>query len=31
MDALRAMKMEELDWFLEHLAGPFQLTLDDLG
>lgn len=30
MDALRAMRLEELDWFLEHLAGPFQLTLDDL-
>ena len=31
MTALRAMEMEELDWFLDHMAGAFQLTLDDLG
>ncbi len=29
--ALRAMGMEEVDWFLAELAGAFQLTLDDLG
>ena len=29
--ALRGMGMEELDWFLDNLAGAFQLTLDDLG
>ncbi len=29
--ALRAMGMEEVDWFLDNLAGAFQLTLDDLG
>ena len=31
MTALRGMGMEELDWFLDNLAGAFQLTLDDLG
>ena len=31
MAALKDMEMEELDWFLDHLAGAFQLTLDDLG
>lgn len=31
LSALRKMGMEELEWFLEHLAGAFQLTLDDLG
>ena len=28
---LRAMGMEEVDWFMEHLGGAFHLTLDDLG
>ena len=31
LTALRAMGMEEVDWFLEHLGGAFQLTLDELG
>ena len=31
MTSLRGMGMEELDWFLDNLAGAFQLTLDDLG
>ena len=31
MAALKDMGMEELDWFLDHLAGAFQLTLDELG
>ena len=31
MTALHAMGMEEVDWFMEHLGGAFQLTLDDLG
>lgn len=31
MAALRAMAMEEVDWFMERLGGAFQLTLDDLG
>ena len=31
MAALRDMGIEELDWFLDNLAGAFQLTLDDLG
>ena len=31
MAALRGLGMEEVDWFLDHLAGAFQLTLDDLG
>ena len=31
MAALKALGMEEVDWFLEHLAEAFQLTLDDLG
>ena len=30
MTALKAMGMEEVDWFLEQLGGAFQLTLDDL-
>ena len=29
--ALKALGMAEVDYFLEHLAGAFQLTLDDLG
>ncbi len=29
--ALRAMEMEEVDWFLERFGRAFQLTLDDLG
>lgn len=31
MAALKAMNMEEVDWFMEQLGGAFQLTLDDLG
>ena len=31
MAALRAMEMEEVDWFLERLGHAFTLTLDDLG
>lgn len=31
MASLRAMHMEEVDYFLEKLGGAFQLTLDDLG
>lgn len=31
LQALRAMEMEEADWFLEQLGGAFSLTLDDLG
>lgn len=31
LTALRAMGMEEVDWFMEQLGGAFQLTLDDLG
>ena len=31
LSALQAMGMEEVDWFLEHLGGAFQLTLDELG
>lgn len=31
MAALRAMEMEEVDYFVEKLGGAFQLTLDDLG
>ncbi len=31
LSALRAMGMEEVDWFLENLAGAFTLSLDDLG
>ncbi len=31
MTTLRAMGMEEVDWFMEQLGGAFQLTLDDLG
>ena len=30
MDALRAMKMEEVDYFLKYLGSAFQLTLDEL-
>ena len=30
MTALKALDMPEVDWFLEHLGGAFQLTLDDL-
>ena len=29
--ALKGMDMEELDWFMDNMAGAFQLTLDDLG
>ena len=29
--ALKAMRMEEVDWFMDKLGGAFQLTLDDLG
>ena len=31
LSALRAMGMEEVDWFLDRLGGAFQLTLDELG
>lgn len=31
LQALKAMEMEEADWFLEQLGGAFSLTLDDLG
>lgn len=31
LSALQSMAMEEVDWFLEHLGGAFQLTLDELG
>ena len=31
LTALKEMDMEELDWFLDNLAGAFRLTLDDLG
>ena len=31
LSALQSMGMEEVDWFLEHLGGAFQLTLDELG
>ena len=31
LTTLRAMGMEEVDWFLYRLGGAFQLTLDDLG
>lgn len=30
MTALKGLDMPEVDWFLEHLGGAFQLTLDDL-
>jgi len=30
LDALRAMEMEEVSWFLEHFAEAFGLTLDGL-
>lgn len=30
MTALKNLGMPEVDWFLEHLGGAFQLTLDDL-
>jgi len=30
MEALKAMKMEELDYFIENLLPPFRLTLDEL-
>ena len=29
-EAMRAMKLPELDWFLEHCLSPFSLTLDQL-
>lgn len=31
MAALKAMGMEEVDFFLERFGGAFRLTLDDLG
>ncbi len=31
LQALKAMDMEEADWFLERLGRAFTLTLDDLG
>ena len=31
LTTLRAIGMEEVDWFLDRLGGAFQLTLDDLG
>ena len=31
LTTLRAMGMEEVDWFLDRLGGAFHLTLDDLG
>lgn len=31
MASLKGMGMEEVDYFMEHLGGAFQLTLDDLG
>ncbi len=31
MTALKAMEMEEVDWFMDRLGGAFQLSLDDLG
>jgi len=31
MASLKAMGMEEVAYFMEHLGGAFQLTLDDLG
>ena len=31
LTALKAMNMEEVDWFIDQLGGAFQLTLDDLG
>lgn len=31
MASLKAMEMEEIDWFMEKLGGAFRLTLDDLG
>ena len=30
LEALRAMEMEEVSWFLEHFAEAFGLTLDGL-
>ena len=31
MAALRAMQMEEVDYFLTHFGDSFRLTLDELG
>ena len=31
LTALKAMEMEEVDWFMDQLGGAFQLTLDNLG
>jgi len=31
MSALRALDMEEVDWFMDHMGQTFRLTLDDLG
>ena len=30
MEAMKAMKMEELDWFIENCLEPFSLNLDQL-
>ena len=29
-DAMKALKMPELDWFLDHCLGAFALNLDQL-
>ena len=31
MEALRAMKLPELDYFMEHFLPAFALTLDELS
>lgn len=31
MSALRALDMEEVDWFMDHMGQTFRLTLDELG
>ena len=30
LESIKAMKMPEVDWFLEHFGGSFGLTLDEL-
>ncbi len=30
LEAIKAMEMPEVDWFLEHFGGSFGLTLDEL-
>jgi 5'-deoxynucleotidase len=30
-DKLRQMHLKEVDWFMEHFAGSFQMTLDQLN